>query len=1058
MAIWDGIWDGVTGAWKAVVNVASFPFKTLGELTEFLTDKVGDGFRLVLGDTIGGGIDKFLDKTGQVVNGAIQREIDYVANLPANAGRLASSIFDERLWKDFGGWAVENLLNAAEVSGLAKDLENLAEIVKINTRPLTNREKALARSVFGNSINLDIVRIDEWSLSNLVNGKRPFVTLNTINTWGNLEDAVLIHELTHVWQYQKLGVTYILDAALAQGSPGFQGGKYPDGIGAGANGYRYGGYTTLEKFMDDGKKLSDFQFDASITGPSSVVRENYEQQAKIIEDYYRIRSDSNSENDKYLAIYAYFSSQVSTLSLSELMPGNYTFSFGDNEENSIQPLTKSDFAKNDTIVGFAGNDTIDGGIGDDRMYGGLGDDKYFVDSPGDVVVEYENRGKDRVYSSITYNFESSTDAGLDKDNQFGANLEELILIFDSPINATGNAQDNYIVGNASQNQLDGRAGNDEIRGGGGDDILIGGTGADILIGEDGIDTASYAKSDKSVAVNLTTGDNRSGEAEGDILQSVENLEGSENNDLLVGDAVNNELTGSGGDDNLSGKAGNDILRGGLGDDSLSGDDGSDTLIGGSGNDNYYINDPFDLLVENINDGTDTVYSSITYTLGDNLEDMTLTGNEAISGRGNSLANTIMGNLANNSLYGEDGNDKLEGQAGDDILDGGSGVDQLSGGIGNDQYYVDNIDDDVIELSEQYSDQDIVHSSVSYTLGRYLENLTLLDIASINGTGNNQNNVITGNNASNILNGKAGNDIIHGNGGFDTILGDEGNDILNGGLDPDILNGGNGTDTASYLTALSEIVANLSNSSANTGEAQGDTYISIENLTGSQFSDILTGDTQSNSLWGLDGNDILDGLQGADSMVGGLGNDTYSLENIGDITIEGLNEGIDTVNAFIDCTLAANLDNLILIEGSSAINGIGNDLNNMIIGNSQTNTINGGAGDDMIYGGLGRDILTGGLGNDRFMFKTIRETAHTITDFTIGNDQLVLTDLMRDMGYRGSNAIGEGYISAIQSNAGLTTLQVDADGRTGTTYRLVPYAFLPNVSATALLSNPNSFIF
>jgi Ca2+-binding RTX toxin-like protein len=633
-------------------------------------------------------------------------------------------------------------------------------------------------------------------------------------------------------------------------------------------------------------------------------------------------------------------------------------------------------------------------------------------------------------------------------------------------NAIGGSSDDLLIGNPTDNNLQGGTGNDRF---------LGGLGADILIGGDGTDTSSYANSTEFVLVDLINKTASNAEAEGDSLDSIENLEGSQHDDILRGDAIKNELTGLGGTDKLYGEEEDDILRGGLGDDSLYGgegddllegnegddnfygDNGNDKLFGGSGNDNYYISDLSDSLVEGSDEGEDTVYSSITYTLGDNLENLTLMNRQPINGQGNSLKNTITGNANTNFLYGLGGNDKLIGGEGDDVMDGGEDIDELLGGSGNDQYYVDNINDITIELTEQDGDQDIVYSSVSYTLSTYLENLTLTGIAPINGTGNSQDNSIIGNSASNILDGQGGNDTIYGNSGFDTLIGGEGNDLLIGGLDSDLLNGGNGTDTASYLTALSSIIANLSNPQTNTGEAQGDIFISVENLIGSQFSDSLTGDTQANYLWGLDGNDILDGLQGADIMVGGLGNDTYNLENIGDITIEGLNEGIDTVNAFIDCTLASNLENLFLMEGSSATIGIGNDLNNFIIGNSADNTIDSGAGNDTIYSGLGRDFLTGGLGADRFIFKSIREAAHTILDFTIGFDKLDLTEMMSSMNYRGTNPFAEGFISARQVNAGRTALMVDPDGFAGKTYGLVPYAFLTNVSATALLSNPNSFI-
>jgi serralysin len=736
----------------------------------------------------------------------------------------------------------------------------------------------------------------------------------------------------------------------------------------------------------------------------------------------------------------------------------YTITIGNVTYGIIENANGGD--GDDELTGNDIDNILNGGLGTDTMKGGKGNDSYYVDNSGDVVIEVANEGaNDLVYSS------SSTYALTD-------NVENLSLtdpstsLIDRAISGTGNSLDNIITGNTQDNVLDGKEGNDTLYGDTGNDMLIGGIGADLMDGGADSDTASYVTSFSAVTINLATGQSSGGDADGDRFISIENLEGSGYQDSLTGDNQDNTLWGRGDDDiligldgidSLYGGDGDDRIEGNEGDDNLYGEDGTDTLIGGIGNDNYYITGLSDSLVENPDEGTDIVYSSVTYTLGDNLENLTLTGTQSVNGRGNSLKNTINGNLASNSLYGETGDDKLEGQAGDDILDGGSGADQLYGGSGNDQYYVDNIGDIAIEIAAQDGDQDIVYSSVNYTLGTYLENLILIGLDSINVTGNNQDNAIAGNAASNILNGEAGSDVIYGNAGNDTLLGGEGNDVLIGGLDPDILNGGNGNDTASYFTALSSIIANLTNSQANTGEAQGDTYISIENLIGSQFSDILTGDSQANYLWGLDGDDSIDGLQGADVMVGGLGNDTYNLENIGDITIEGLNEGNDTVNAFIDCTLAANIENLFLIEGSSATIGIGNEISNVILGNSLNNTLNGGLGDDILYGGLGRDTLIGGLGNDRFVFNSLREAGDTILDFTIGSDQLVLTTMMQATGYRGSNPIGEGFISARQVNAGLTALMIDPDGIAGKTFFPAPFIFLNNVPATALLSNPNNFI-
>ena len=129
------------------------------------------------------------------------------------------------------------------------------------------------------------------------------------------------------------------------------------------------------------------------------------------------------------------------------------------------------------------------------------------------------------------------------------------------------------------------------------------------------------------------------------------------------------------------------------------DAGADSLIGGLGNDIYTVDNVGDVITENLNEGTDKVNSSVTYTLSANVENLTLTGALAINGTGNSLDNVITGNSAANQLNGQAGNDKLIGGDGDDILTGGSGVDTMIGGLGNDSYFVENAGDVVTEISQ-----------------------------------------------------------------------------------------------------------------------------------------------------------------------------------------------------------------------------------------------------------------------------------------------------------------------------------------------------------------------
>ena len=220
-------------------------------------------------------------------------------------------------------------------------------------------------------------------------------------------------------------------------------------------------------------------------------------------------------------------------------------------------------------------------------------------------------------------------------------------------------------------------------------MLAGLGGADTLDGGAGLDTASYAASGAGVIVSLATGTASGGDAQGDVLVSIENLTGSAFNDTLEGDAGNNVLTGGSGVDlltyehatagvtvslavttaqatggaasdtlstfeNLTGTAFGDTLTGssssnlltGLGgDDSLTGGSGADTMVGGAGNDSYSVDNSGDVVTENPGEGADTVSASVTFTLGANVETLILTGTAAVNGTGNGDANLITGNAA-----------------------------------------------------------------------------------------------------------------------------------------------------------------------------------------------------------------------------------------------------------------------------------------------------------------------------------------------------------------------------------------------------------------------------
>ncbi|WP_280377091.1 calcium-binding protein [Pseudomonas sp. BN515] len=500
---------------------------------------------------------------------------------------------------------------------------------------------------------------------------------------------------------------------------------------------------------------------------------------------------------------------------------------------NVENLTGSNF--NDTLTGNAGANTLNGGLGVDVLIGGDGSDIYFVDNAGDFVSETNavaaTGGTDTVYSSLgAYTL--------------GANVENLRLLAAGAANGTGNALANTLFAGAGNNVLDGGA---------------------------GADTASYLYATAAVTASLAvTTAQATGGSGSDTLLNVENLTGSNLNDTLTGNA------------------GANTLDGGLGNDVLTGGDGSDI---------YFVNAAGDVVSETnavaATGGTDTVYSALgAYTLGANVENLRLLAAGAANGTGNALANTLFAGAGNNILDGGAGadtasyvyataavtaslavttaqatggsgsdtllnfenltgsnlNDTLTGNAGANTLDGGLGNDVLIGGDGSDIYFVNAAGDVVSETNAVVATggTDTVYSSLgAYTLGANVENLRLLAAGAANGTGNALAN---------------------------TLFAGAGNNVLDGGA---------GVDTASYLYAAAAVTANLAVTTAQaTGGSGSDTLLNVENLTGSNFNDILTGNAAAN---------VLNGGLGVDQLAGGAGADLFDFNALGEMGVGALRD-------------------------------------------------------------------------------------------------------------------------------------------------------------------------
>ncbi|MEH2156937.1 beta strand repeat-containing protein [Nostoc sp.] len=464
---------------------------------------------------------------------------------------------------------------------------------------------------------------------------------------------------------------------------------------------------------------------------------------------------------------------------------------------NIENFTVTGTSKDDTIRTYFGNSVIKAGAGNDSVTavagtldGGSGLDYLTLDlSTQTTNLNLSNLLNINVPGVVTATnfegFEITTGSGNDIVTQTGIVNGAVLRANDLIKTGAGNDTINAGLGGGSIND------GDVVYGGDGIDRLI----VDYSVGDTGTGMRFDGSSTYGSAIRqVSSTDNTRLDFIG--FHNIEQFTviGTSKDDTIKTVAGNDIINGGAGNDTINTAAGNDTINGGAGNDTIDGGAGNDVMTGGTGNDTYIVDSTGDIVTETSTLSTeiDTVKASITYTLTANVENLILTGSNAINGTGNSLNNTLTGEgVGDNILNGGAGNDTLDGGAGTDTLDGGAGNDTLiasigkdvmKGGTGNDTYIVGVSNDDII-IENAGEGIDTVQapytSAQGYTLGANLENLILIG-GGTEGTGNTLDNILTGNAKNNTLNGGSGKDTLIGGLGDDTFIGGSGDDILTGG--------------------------------------------------------------------------------------------------------------------------------------------------------------------------------------------------------------------------------------------------------------------------------------
>jgi Ca2+-binding RTX toxin-like protein len=685
------------------------------------------------------------------------------------------------------------------------------------------------------------------------------------------------------------------------------------------------------------------------------------------------------------------------------------FLYGDDNANVI-----NGGAGDDSVVGYLVNDTLDGGSGMDFVSYGLHGASQHVSL---TLGAWDAKNLTSAQTTVTVRNDKGvvieTDTIKNFENGDGGQGNDIL---------TGNAGDNSFYGGFGNDRLDGGAGDDVLYGNFGDDTFIGGAGSDYYVGNQGNDAGQagdkvdYSASKAGVSIQLTRygfGLASGGDAEGDKLDGINQLVGSNFNDVLRGDAGDDVmavvLSGGGGDDIIQGASnvdGTNILDGGTngaGGDTVDfswafgpvaialsnvkdnlvlvgGGNGNGTqiknfenIIGSDSGDDFTGNDATNII--DGGDGADTmdggkgidtvsfasVSAAVTFGLGTlNTANGMVAGTGATNTAGNDFDirnfENIIGSAFDDKLSGNNGVNNIQGGAGKDTLSGFEGADTLLGGTGEDFFEAGGVPGAGADTYDGGADIDTVSYDLesvglTVTLGKDGASATVSGGAGSNAAndklisvenviGGSKADKLAGNNYANELSGGAGNDVVDGGVGDDILNGGDDDDLLIGGGGADQLNGQNGRDTANYALSSAGVSVNLDTGAGKGGDAEGDTYSGVENVTGSGKDDLIVGD-DSNENW----------------LDGGLGNDTISYAGSSNAIELNLGKQYTVSNGVFggingEIVVGTGGDKIANFE-----NVIGTDGDDKITGNSAVNIIEGGKGADRLIGVGAGDIVS-----------------------------------------------------------------------------------------------------